>query len=62
MFTIPIAKIFGITNNKYRVDNGQGNLKQLAESELDDKQNNMGCEESMIEARELNEDRHFLIL
>jgi len=54
-------KDFDITNNKHHVGNGQGqvadagNLKRLVESELDDKQNNMGCEESGIEAHEVNE-------
>jgi len=56
------SKDFEITNNKYHVGNGQGqvadigNFKRLVESELDDKQNNMGCEESGIEAHEPNED------
>jgi len=56
------SKDFDITNNKYRVGNGQsqvtdtGNLKGLVESELDGNQNNMGCEECRIEACELNED------
>jgi len=56
------SKDFDITNNKYRVGNRQsqvadtGNLKELVESELDDKENNMGCEESGIEACEPNED------
>ena len=56
------SKDFDITNNKYHVGDGQGqvadtdNLKRLVESELDDKQNNMGCDESGIEAREPNED------
>lgn len=55
-------KDFDITNNKYHLGIGQsqvadtGNLKGLVESELDDKQNNMGCEESGKEACELNED------
>jgi len=47
------SKDFDITNNRYRVGNGQS---QVAGTELDDKQNNMGCEESRIEARELIED------
>lgn len=56
------SKDFDITNNKYRVGNGQGqvadtgNLKGLVESELENKQNNMGCEESGIVACEPNED------
>jgi hypothetical protein len=56
------SKDFDITNNKYLVGNGQGqvtdtgNLKRLVESELDDKHNNVGCEESGIEAHEPNED------
>jgi ribosomal protein L31 len=57
-----IINHFDITNEEYPVGNGQGriaatgNLKRLVESELDDKQKNMRCEESGIEARETNED------
>jgi len=56
------SKDFDITNNKYHVGNGQGqvadtgNLKRLVESELDDKQISVGCEEFGIEAHEPNVD------
>jgi hypothetical protein len=55
------SKGFDITNNKYHVGDGQGqvadtgNLKQLLVSELDDKQKSADCEECGNEASELNE-------